>query len=227
MGMIPVAVRTAADLRAAREFLGLSADDLARVVGVEDGRTVRRWEAGDRELPGPVIVVMETALGYLRKIEALSRELELLRSGQMRTGTNGIDDTKATVDRTAEAKKSYEEAFEILVRRAVPGEAARQVHWYHLRRMTPKFDPGEKDDWSLPGELSPEAALAYFERHEGFNAGLEFCEDGDFSADFTLEQREAIRRQYGASQRVTLGRTREDIFCPQQAQRAGWLSGTA
>ena len=152
------------------------------MVGVEDGRTVRRWEAGDRELPGPVIVVMETALGYLRKIEALSRELELLRSGQMRSGTNGIDDTKATIDRTAEAKKSYEEAFEILVRRAVPGEAARQVHWYHLRRMTPKFDPGEKDDWSLPGELSPEAALAYFERHEGFNAGLEFCEDGDFSA---------------------------------------------
>jgi transcriptional regulator with XRE-family HTH domain len=210
--MIPATVRTPDDLRAARDFLGLSADDLARVVGVEDGRTVRRWEAGDRELPGPVIVVMETALGYLRKIEALSLELELLRTGQMRSGTNGIDDTKATIDRTAEAKKSYEEAFEILVRRAVPGEAARQVHWYHLRRMTPKFDPREKDDWSLPGELSPEAALAYFERHEGFNGGLEFCEDGDFSADFTLEQREAIRRQYGASQRITPGELVRTFF---------------
>ena len=184
--MIPVGVRTAAELKAAREFLGLSADDLARVVGVEDGRTVRRWEAGDRDLPGPVIVVMETALGYLRKIETLSRELELFRSGQMRTGTNNVDDTDASIERTAEAKKSYEEAFEILIRRPVPGAAARQVHWYHLRRMTPKLDPGEKDDWSLPGELSPEAALAYFNKHKGFNGGLELCEDGDFSADFTL-----------------------------------------
>src|SRR5271166_3283728 len=113
--MIPATVRTPDDLRAARDFLGLSANDLARVVGFEDGRTVRRWEAGDRELPGPVIVVMETALGYLRKIETLSHELEQLMSGTMPSGTNGVDNTKATIDRVVEAKKSYEEAFEILV----------------------------------------------------------------------------------------------------------------
>ena len=32
-------------------------------------------ESGERELPGPVTVVMETALGYLRKIQDLSRQL--------------------------------------------------------------------------------------------------------------------------------------------------------
>jgi hypothetical protein len=32
------------------------------MVRVEDGRTVRRWEAGDREIPGPVIVIVEAAL---------------------------------------------------------------------------------------------------------------------------------------------------------------------
>jgi DNA-binding transcriptional regulator YiaG len=57
-------VRTPAELRAARDFLGLSAEGLARMLGVEDGRTVRRWEAGERELPGWVIVMMETALSY-------------------------------------------------------------------------------------------------------------------------------------------------------------------
>lgn len=210
--MIPLTVRSPVELKAAREALGLSADELARVVGVDDGRTVRRWESGERELPGPVTVVMETALGYLRKIQDLSRQLELLLSGKMRTGTNGMDDTVTTIERTAEAKKSYEDAFEILVRRAVPGEAARQVHWYHLRRMTPKFEPNEKDDWSLPGELSPEAAIAYFEKHEGFGGGLELCAGKDFSADFTLEQREAIRKQYGASQRISPGDLIQTFF---------------
>ena len=123
-----------------------------------------------------------------------------------------MDDTMTTIERTAEAKKSYEDAFEILVRRAVPGEAARQVHWYHLRRMTPKFEPNEKDDWSLPGELSPEAAIAYFEKHEGFGGGLELRAGEDFSADFTLEQREAIRKQYGASQRISPGDLIQTFF---------------
>ena len=49
---------TPAELKSARHALGLSAEGLARVVGVESGRTVRRWEAGERDIPGPVIVVM-------------------------------------------------------------------------------------------------------------------------------------------------------------------------
>ena len=203
--MIPLSVRTPGDLKAARDFMGLSADGLARTLGIEDGRTVRRWEAGDRELPGPVIVVLETALGYLRKIDMLSQQLDRLRSGRMHTGTNGVDDTEGSIAALSGAKKSYEEAYEILVRQPPPGTAAKEVHWYHLRRMTPQFEGGGKDDWSLPGELSPQTALSYFEKHEGFGGGLELCRDGDLSVDFILEQRTLTRRQHGASQRLSAG----------------------
>ena len=48
---------TPADLKAARHALGLSAEGFAKLVGVETGRTVRRWEAGDRDIPGPVVVI--------------------------------------------------------------------------------------------------------------------------------------------------------------------------
>lgn len=46
---------TPAGLKAARRALGLSAEGFARAVGVESGRTVRRWEAGERDIPGPVL----------------------------------------------------------------------------------------------------------------------------------------------------------------------------
>jgi DNA-binding transcriptional regulator YiaG len=44
-------------LRSARSALGLSAEGFARLIGVESGRTVRRWEAGERDIPGPVRVL--------------------------------------------------------------------------------------------------------------------------------------------------------------------------
>ena len=50
------------DLKAARHALGLSAEGFAKLVGVESGRTVRRWEAGDRDIPGPVIVIVGALL---------------------------------------------------------------------------------------------------------------------------------------------------------------------
>jgi len=49
---------TAAELREARHALGLSAQKFAEAVGVESGRTVRRWEAGDRAVPGTVVVLL-------------------------------------------------------------------------------------------------------------------------------------------------------------------------
>lgn len=45
-------------LKSARHALGLSAEGLARLVGVESGRTVRRWEAGERDIPGPVAIIV-------------------------------------------------------------------------------------------------------------------------------------------------------------------------
>jgi hypothetical protein len=201
---------------------------------VDDGRTVRRWEAGEREIPGPVTVLMETAMGYLAKKELILQQLEMLRSGKMRTGRSEgnkmVDDTEDTIARLSEAEASYENALEILksidgeleilTRQPPVGEAANKVHWYHLRRQTPKYDPPQKDDWSIPGELSCEAALAYFEKHEGFSDGLEICDDDDLAAEFVLEKREVLRRQHGASQRLSPGKLIELFFVRRRPQHS-------
>lgn len=52
---------TADEFRAIRKGLDLSAEGLANLLQVHSGRTVRRWEAGEREVPGPVAVLL-TAL---------------------------------------------------------------------------------------------------------------------------------------------------------------------
>ena len=44
-------------LKSARQSLGLSAQGFASLVEAESGRTVRRWEAGDRAIPGGVRVL--------------------------------------------------------------------------------------------------------------------------------------------------------------------------
>jgi DNA-binding transcriptional regulator YiaG len=48
---------TPSELKSIRHSLGLSAEAFAKLVKVESGRTVRRWEAGDRDIPGPVQVL--------------------------------------------------------------------------------------------------------------------------------------------------------------------------
>lgn len=53
---------TSAELKSARHALSLSAEGFARLVQVESGRTVRRWEAGEREIPGPVQVIVRALL---------------------------------------------------------------------------------------------------------------------------------------------------------------------
>ena len=45
--------------RRARIGTGLSHDGFAELVGVADGRTVRRWEAGEKDIPGSVWLVLE------------------------------------------------------------------------------------------------------------------------------------------------------------------------
>jgi DNA-binding transcriptional regulator YiaG len=52
---------TPTDLKHARRQLGLSLNEFARAVGVATGRTVRKWEDGDRDIPGPVITILELA----------------------------------------------------------------------------------------------------------------------------------------------------------------------
>lgn len=54
---------TPAEFKAARKALGLSANAMAEALKVSDGRTIRRWESGQRDIPGPAIV----AVGYMLK----------------------------------------------------------------------------------------------------------------------------------------------------------------
>ena len=66
-----------ADLRAARAALGLSTAAFARLVQVESGRTVRRWESGERDIPGPVAVLVGAlvASADVRKFFGLTLDL--------------------------------------------------------------------------------------------------------------------------------------------------------
>lgn len=51
---------TPAELKSARQTLGLSARGLAQALGMSpsSGRTVRRWERGDFPVPGPIAVAL-------------------------------------------------------------------------------------------------------------------------------------------------------------------------
>ena len=49
---------TAAEFRHIRHALGLSAQGLARLLGVKSGRTIRHWEAGTNDIAGPARVLM-------------------------------------------------------------------------------------------------------------------------------------------------------------------------
>lgn len=46
-------------LKLVRQRLGLSVEAFARAVQVSSGRTVRKWEAGDRDIPGPLKTLLE------------------------------------------------------------------------------------------------------------------------------------------------------------------------
>ncbi len=205
MSEIPILVRRPAELKAAREALGLSADALARMLLIDDGRSVRRWEAGEHVIPGPVSVNLETAMDFLRQKAEISEQLEKLQSGEIRsTVWGGHDDTAETIIRLTAAKASLEQALITMTRQQSPdGDVPMRVHWYNLKRITQVS--GQKNEWSLPGETSNERALAYFERDAGFNHRLEICERGDLAAEFTLEKRERLLTQFGASQRVRAG----------------------
>ena len=56
----------AEQFRQAREVLGMTQTELAHKVGVKPGkhmdRTVRRWERGERKVPGSVAILIEQML---------------------------------------------------------------------------------------------------------------------------------------------------------------------
>ena len=50
---------TPATFKAIRQRAGLTQSGLAAVLRIGDIRTIRRWEAGEREISGPVTLLME------------------------------------------------------------------------------------------------------------------------------------------------------------------------
>jgi DNA-binding transcriptional regulator YiaG len=50
---------TPEEFKKARMDLGMSQNDMADFLGVASDRTVRRWEEGEKDIPGPVLLVME------------------------------------------------------------------------------------------------------------------------------------------------------------------------
>jgi DNA-binding transcriptional regulator YiaG len=65
------------ELKDARDRLGLSQNELARVLGVESNRTVRRWELGERDIPGSVELAVGLLTGDITKRAALARAKEV------------------------------------------------------------------------------------------------------------------------------------------------------
>jgi len=50
---------TPEQFRAIRQRAGLSQARLAALLRLSDGRTIRRYESGERPIPGPVSLLME------------------------------------------------------------------------------------------------------------------------------------------------------------------------
>ncbi len=53
-------------MKAARRRLGYTQAQLAKELrmGKDGARSIRRWELGEREIPGPVVVLIEQWLGF-------------------------------------------------------------------------------------------------------------------------------------------------------------------
>lgn len=66
---------TPAEFRALRRQLGLSQGGLARVLQVASDRTVRKWEAGERDIPGPAQVLVRLLTECPAARRWLEREL--------------------------------------------------------------------------------------------------------------------------------------------------------
>lgn len=92
------------EFRAARKALGWSTARTARELrlGETSGRTVRRWEAGEYPVPGPVAVAMEAfRAGFVRTAGVV------LMSGPAMPEEPGARGTIFKLDRPGEPERVY------------------------------------------------------------------------------------------------------------------------
>lgn len=50
---------TSSEVKAIRERAGLTQAGLSALLRISDGRSIRRWEDGSREVSGPVSILLE------------------------------------------------------------------------------------------------------------------------------------------------------------------------
>ena len=55
---------TPAEFKATRTRLGLSVEEMAEFLRLKDGRSVRRYEDGSREISGPITLCIDYMLKY-------------------------------------------------------------------------------------------------------------------------------------------------------------------
>jgi len=67
---------TPKQFKRARRMLGLSQPELADLLDIASDRTLRRWEAGQMDIPGPVLLVMELIMELPEVREYLDLELD-------------------------------------------------------------------------------------------------------------------------------------------------------
>ena len=64
------------DFKKARKALGFEdANEFAEFFGIGSGRTVRRWEADEKDIPEPVIMLVEVCIQFPQVFEWLAKSI--------------------------------------------------------------------------------------------------------------------------------------------------------
>lgn len=82
---------TPIEMREARRKLGMSTGDLADALRMRQNgaRTVRRWESGELEVPGPAVVAIEAMLRERGESGALTLDAINVRIRELRMAMTG------------------------------------------------------------------------------------------------------------------------------------------
>jgi len=64
------------DFKIARNRLGLSVRDMVALFGLGSDRTIRRWEEGEKDIPGPVLLLIDLCLNIPQVREYLGLRID-------------------------------------------------------------------------------------------------------------------------------------------------------
>jgi len=122
---IPRVVRTATQLIAARQALGLDIDGLAEMVEIAGPSEIRDWESGAEPVPRPITQLLEFCMNLLMQREEIEERLESLMSGErlcggLVCGNAANDISNAEIANALMAKAMSDIALAKITRQPVP-----------------------------------------------------------------------------------------------------------